>query len=177
MLDLERSSKKLKTAYEPTTVTVSTDEDIYYLLNKAHDNRAVGTTKCNEKSSRSHSIFQLILTGEHPEIKGGMKMQGALNLIDLAGSERLKQSKAEGDTKKETMSINKSLSELGRVITSLNQGQDHIPYRNSKLTKVLEPHLSSESAKVLMIANISPLAGHAAETMNSLRFAANVNSC
>jgi kinesin family protein C1 len=76
-------------AYQPTVLTVDTADDIYFLINKARENRMVAETKCNEHSSRSHSLFQLELNGNHPDIKGGVDICGALNLIDLAGSERL----------------------------------------------------------------------------------------
>lgn len=165
------------TKYEPTIVEVNEAEDVYYLLNKARENRIVAETQCNEHSSRSHSLFQLQIKGYHAEIKGGTTIDGALNLIDLAGSERLHKSKAEGDRLKEAMSINKSLSALGHVIGALASKEKHIPYRNSKLTYILKDHFGSESSKTLMIVNVSPLAVHLVESINSLRFASTVNSC
>lgn len=98
-------------------------------------------------------------------------------MIDLAGSERLNESKVEGHEKKEAISINKSLSSLTDVISSMANKESHIPFRNSKLTFLLQDSLKSESAKVLMIVNVSPLIGSMQETINSLRFASKVNSC
>ena len=99
---------------------------------------------------------------------------GNLNLVDLAGSERLKGEEAARTT--ETKNINKSLSNLGNVILALLKKQDHIPYRNSKLTHLLMPSLGGNS-KTLMLLNISPLDECFNETLNSLRFASNVNNC
>jgi len=101
--------------------------------------------------------------------------------VDLAGSERLEKSGVAGDKErlKETQSINKSLSALGDVIGALGEkgekGDKHIPYRNSKLTYLLQNSLSGNS-KTLMVLNLSPLAAHLNESLTSLRFATKVNS-
>ena len=97
-----------------------------------------------------------------------------MNLVDLAGSERLKNEEAARIA--ETKNINKSLANLGHVILALLQKQDHIPYRNSKLTHLLMPSLGGNS-KTLMLLNISPLDEAYNESLNSLRFGSNVNSC
>lgn len=150
----------------------------------------------NERSSRSHSVFTLRISGTNPLTKESC--EGSLNLVDLAGSERLNSSGA-GSNKgrlKETQNINRSLSALGDVIAALGnappgQGDKHIPYRNSKVTTVpsvlvkklkfitqqltymLQNSLSGNS-KTLMFLNLSPLAAHLNESLCSLRFATKV---
>ena len=103
------------------------------ILQRASKNRTVAATQANERSSRSHSVFILKLTGENSIT--GERSEGTLNLGDFAGSERLSHSGATGDRLKETQNINKSLSCLGDVIGALGQGKEggHIPYRNSKV--------------------------------------------
>ncbi|KAL4236725.1 Kinesin-like protein kifc1 [Mactra antiquata] len=157
-----------------TTVPVSAEHQITDLLKTASRNRAVGETQCNERSSRSHSVFRLKITGAN-EITGE-QCKGTLNLVDLAGSERLKESGATGQRLKETQSINKSLSNLGNVIMALGNKEGHVPYRNSKLTYLLQNSLGGNS-KTLMFVNVSPREENFSETLNSLRFATKVNQC
>lgn len=156
------------------TVNVTSETQVYYLLEKATQNRAVAATQCNERSSRSHSVFRLKLVGENQMT--GEKCQGTLNLIDLAGSERLSQSCSTGERLRETKSINKSLSNLGNVIMALANKEQHIPYRNSKLTFLLQNSLGGNS-KSLMFVNISPKEESLQESLCSLRFATKVNQC
>ncbi|XP_076471326.1 carboxy-terminal kinesin 2-like [Babylonia areolata] len=157
-----------------TTVDVTSQVEIAKLLKQASENRAVAATKCNERSSRSHSIFMLHLAG-HNSITSET-CQGTLNLVDLAGSERLKDSGSEGKRLKETQAINKSLSHLGNVIMALGNKESHIPYRDSKLTHLLQNSLGGNS-KTLMFVNISPKEENFSESLNSLRFATKVNQC
>ncbi|EFA84984.1 kinesin-14 [Heterostelium album PN500] len=157
-----------------TYVPVKQPDDIFTLLNLASKNRAVAKTFCNDRSSRSHSVFQLKLKGYNQFTNE--KTIGLLNLIDLAGSERIAKSGVTGDRLKETQSINKSLSCLSDVISALANKDKHIPYRNSKLTYLLQNSLGGNS-KTLMFVNISTEAKDLQETLSSLRFATKVNSC
>lgn len=153
-------------------VCLDSPEKVEHMLAEAQNNRRVAATKANERSSRSHSVFILRLVGEN--CATGERCEGTLNLVDLAGSERVKHSGAEGDRMKEAQNINKSLSCLGDVIDALGKGSAHIPYRNSKLTHLLQYSLGGNS-KTLMFVMVSPLEGHLKETLTSLRFAAKVS--
>ncbi|TVY33737.1 Kinesin-like protein [Lachnellula subtilissima] len=157
------------------SVSLDSPNAVESILKQADANRSVAATKSNERSSRSHSVFMLKLVGRNSVTNE--TSEGTLNLVDLAGSERLKQSGAEGDRMKETQNINKSLSCLGDVIGALGQGKDggHIPYRNSKLTYLLQYSLGGNS-KTLMFVMASPLEAHLSETLTSLKFATKVHN-
>ncbi|KAJ3364092.1 kinesin-like nuclear fusion protein [Kappamyces sp. JEL0680] len=173
-LEIKHDAKNRTSVTEATVVTVSSPEEVFVLLEKASLNRAVAATNCNERSSRSHSVFTLRLSGTNSMTQE--TCYGVLNLVDLAGSERLSVSGATGDRLKETQAINKSLSSLGDVIAALANKESHVPYRNSKLTYLLQHSLGGNS-KTLMFVNVSPLASSFNETLCSLRFATKVNSC
>jgi kinesin family protein C1 len=143
------------------------------LLARASAVRSTGRTACNERSSRSHMVLSLKLTGKDAE---GEAREGVLHLVDLAGSERLSRSGAEGEALKETQAINKSLSALGDVIGAIAAKAPHVPFRNSKLTHLLSPALGGD-AKTLMLVAVAPTRECAPESLCSLRFAAKVNSC
>lgn len=175
-LEIRHDPKTQKTTVVGlTSVELDSLQKVNSVLSKASDNRSTASTRANERSSRSHSVFMLHIKGRN--VVSGHECSGTLNLIDLAGSERLSHSQATGDRLKETQAINKSLSCLGDVIHALGSGKDksgHIPYRNSKLTYLLQYSLSGDS-KTLMFVNISPLEAHMNETVSSLRFATKVN--
>lgn len=156
-------------------VDVSQPERVASLLERAMKQRSVGATSMNEQSSRSHMVFMLAIEGVNEGT--GQKARGLLNLIDLAGSERLSRSAVTGDRLKETQAINKSLAALGDVIASLGNKEAHVPYRNSKLTYLLQSSLGGASSKTLMFVNVAPSVDSAAESLCSLRFAAKVNAC
>ncbi len=172
-LEIRHDTATFKTAIMGVTVVpLDGPEAVEDVLRRADRNRSVAATKANQRSSRSHSVFILSLAGEN-EITGE-KSEGTLNLVDLAGSERLAHSQAEGARLKETQNINKSLSCLGDVIGALGRGDaGHVPYRNSKLTYLLQYSLGGNS-KTLMFVMISPLQAHLGETLTSLKFATKV---
>lgn len=143
-------------------------------MKQGQANRAVGSHDMNEHSSRSHSILTVTCRGKNKI--DGATTYGKLHLIDLAGSERISKTDASGDRLKEAQNINKSLSALGDVITALgNKKSTHVPYRNSKLTFLLQDSLGGNS-KVLTFVNISPAVYNLGETVCSLNFASRCRS-
>jgi len=146
-------------------------EDVNKGITKGKSNRSTGVTNMNEHSSRSHMLLSVQVTGRNSV--AGINHFGKLHLIDLAGSERLSRSQAKGDRLKEAQSINKSLAALGNVIEALQKKSSHVPYRNSKLTYMLQDSLGGH-AKTLMFINVSPASLDADETNCSLTFATRV---
>uniref|UniRef100_A0A8C0S2Z4 Kinesin-like protein n=1 Tax=Canis lupus familiaris TaxID=9615 RepID=A0A8C0S2Z4_CANLF len=138
-----------------------------------HTNRTTEFTNLNEHSSRSHAL--LIVTVRGVDCSTGLRTTGKLNLVDLAGSERVGKSGAEGSRLREAQHINKSLSALGDVIAALRSRQGHVPFRNSKLTYLLQDSLSGDS-KTLMVVQVSPVEKNTSETLYSLKFAERVRS-
>lgn len=172
------------TVTNTTTLPLDNKEQVDSILSQAMDRRSVAATKANEHSSRSHSVFILKLHGRN-EITGE-ESKGTLNLVDLAGSERIKSAETSGLRLKETQSINKSLCCLGDVIGALGQGTSdrsslagrdatsHIPYRNSKLTYLLQLSLGG-NCKTLMFVMVAPETKCLNETLTSLKFAEKVS--
>jgi kinesin family protein 5 len=149
-------------------VYVSSVQEVYEVLRRGGEARAVSSTNMNAESSRSHSIFVLTVTQKNVET-GSMK-SGQLFLVDLAGSEKVGKTGASGQTLEEAKKINKSLSALGMVINSLTDGKSsHIPYRDSKLTRILQESLGGNSRTTLII-NCSPSSYNDAETLGTLKF-------
>ena len=150
---------------------VRSPNDIYALLERGAQCRTKAYTNMNDVSSRSHAVFTIIL--EQMKISNGRKRfkAGKLNMVDLAGSERVKISGATGKQLDESRRINKSLSALGNVINALTDPKTkHIPYRDSKLTRLLQNSLGG-NCKTSMIAMISPYDGSYNESTSTLNFA------
>jgi kinesin family member C1 len=172
-MEIRMANAKNKTEIYVSNLTeerVETTDYLLELIEIARLNRATAATVSNERSSRSHAVTRIQLVGHHKE-KNETSI-GTINLVDLAGSESPKTSVRMDETK----NINRSLSELSNVILALVQRQDHIPYRNSKLTHLLMPSLGGNS-KTLMFVNVAPFQDCFVESVKSLRFASSVNSC
>ena len=147
---------------------VGCPRDVLNALELGANNRVQAATNMNEHSSRSHSIF--ILTINQTNKKEGFSKIGKLYLVDLAGSEKISKSGATGFTLKEAEKINLSLTTLGRVIYNLTDGKSqHVPYRESKLTRVLQESLGGNS-KTCLIITCSPSIYNESETLSTLRF-------
>lgn len=145
--------------------------EVWEVLQTGSSARAVGSTNANEHSSRSHCILYVMVRGENSI--NGECTRSKLWLVDLAGSERVAKTDVQGDRLKEAQNINKSLSALGDVISSLATKNSHIPFRNSKLTHLLQDSLGGDS-KTLMFVQISPNENDISETLCSLNFASRV---
>ncbi|CDY26163.1 BnaA06g12540D [Brassica napus] len=151
---------------------VTSTSDVLELMNIGLNNRVVSSTALNERSSRSHSIVTVHVRGK--DLKTGSALYGNLHLVDLAGSERVDRSEVTGDRLKEAQHINKSLSALGDVIFSLASKSSHVPYRNSKLTQLLQSSLGGR-AKTLMFVQLNPDVISYSESMSTLKFAERVS--
>ncbi|KAM3329710.1 hypothetical protein ACQJBY_026632 [Aegilops geniculata] len=166
-LDIRSSSNGLFNLPDAKMCPVQSPSDVMTLMLLGEKHRASGPTAMNSRSSRSHSILTVHVNGK--DISGNVSCS-CLHLVDLAGSERVDRSEATGDRLKEAQHINKSLSCLGDVITALAQKNSHIPYRNSKLTQLLQSSLGG-NAKTLMLVHISPEGESYVETLSTLKFA------
>lgn len=161
---------------------VTSPTQVLELLRTGVARRHVGETNMNAESSRSHTIFRMVVESRAVDENSSGAANGAqdavlvatLNLVDLAGSERVVKTGAEGIRMKEGANINKSLLNLGIVINKLTEGAEgkgsHIPFRDSKLTRILQPALGGNS-KTAIVCNVTPAAAHAEETHSTLRFA------
>jgi len=171
--ELKEDPKKGLFVKDLTTVIVKNVQEIDKAMSTGIKHRKTGETAMNKESSRSHSIFVIYIeTAEEKEDKTGQKIKaGKLNLVDLAGSERQDKTHATGDRLKEANKINLSLSALGNVISALVDGKStHVPYRDSKLTRLLQDSLGGNT-KTVMIAALSPVDDNYDETLSTLRYA------
>ncbi|XP_065091012.1 kinesin-like protein KIF3A [Ochlerotatus camptorhynchus] len=152
-------------------------DDLDNIMKLGNKNRVVGATKMNSESSRSHAIFSITIESSETDESGKQFVKmGKLQLVDLAGSERQSKTQSSGLRLKEATKINLSLSVLGNVISALVDGKStHIPYRNSKLTRLLQDSLGGNS-KTVMCASISPADSNYVETISTLRYACRAKS-
>ncbi|KAI9009638.1 P-loop containing nucleoside triphosphate hydrolase protein [Gaertneriomyces semiglobifer] len=154
------------------TFVIKDVQEMDRLMSFGNKNRSVGATEMNARSSRSHSIFTITVEASEKGTDGEEHIRaGKLHLVDLAGSERQSKTGATGDRLKEATKINLSLSALGNVISALVDGKSsHIPYRDSKLTRLLQDSLGG-NAKTMMVATMSPASYNYEETLSTLRYA------
>ncbi len=153
-------------------VLVHDEAEVFAHVNKALQKRQVAATKCNDFSSRSHAIFTMTITLKEMTASGEEEMRvGKLHLVDLAGSENIGRSGATDGRAREAGNINQSLLVLGRVISALVEKRRHVPYRESKLTRLLQDSLGG-ATKTCLIATISPSSGSVEETLSTLDYAA-----
>ena len=170
-LDLKESSDAGVYVKDLTSTVVKTVEEIDKVLQKGKKNRSVGATLMNAGSSRSHSVFTIVVECCSTNDQGEHIRVGKLNLVDLAGSERQSKTGATGSRLKEATKINLSLSALGNVISALVDGKSqHIPYRDSKLTRILQDSLGGNT-KTVMCANAGPADYNYDESLSTLRYA------
>ena len=155
-----------------STFVCKSISEIEHVMNVGNQNRSVGRTNMNEHSSRSHAIFIITVECSEQDTSGESHIRvGKLNLVDLAGSERQAKTGAVGERLKEATKINLSLSALGNVISALVDGKSiHVPYRDSKLTRLLQDSLGG-NARTVMVANIGPANYNYDETITTLRYA------
>lgn len=147
---------------------VSSPEEVMQCIEEGKNNRHVAVTNMNEHSSRSHSVFLIQVKQENTRTQ--KKLIGKLYLVDLAGSEKVSKTGAEGMVLEEAKNINKSLSALGNVIAALAEGtKSHVPYRDSKLTRILQESLGGNSRTTIVIC-CSPASTNEAETKSTLTF-------
>jgi len=153
-----------------TEVTVESEEEVFQVLWKGAQNRAMASTNMNERSSRSHTILGVRLVVSN----NGLVRRSKINLVDLAGSERYKTHQMAQFSEqriKELTSINQSLSTLGNCISALTgKGKSHVPYRNSKLTRLLQDSIGG-NCRTMFIVTVSPSAASCEETVSTLQFA------
>ena len=169
-LDIRRSAEGSIEVPNLTKEPVESIKDVMDLLKKGNKSRSTAATDMNEHSSRSHMVLAV-------EVKSGLGGQpgnnGVLYLVDLAGSERVRKSKVEGEQLKEATHINKSLSALGNVMEALDRKASHVPYRDSKLTYLLQDSLGGNS-RTMMVVTCCPHENAFDESVHALQFATRV---
>jgi len=146
---------------------VTTPEEVFQVIEDGKSNRHIAVTNMNEHSSRSHSVFLINVKQENQETE--KKLSGKLYLVDLAGSEKVSKTGAEGAVLEEAKNINKSLSALANVISALADAKPYVPYRDSKLTRILQESLGG-NARTTIIICCSPASFNEPETKSTLYF-------
>ena len=169
-LDVRREKNGRIEVPNLTKEKVTSIQEVMDLLKRGNSNRATASTDMNEHSSRSHMV---LIVDVYSGIGDAQQNKGTLYLVDLAGSERVRKSKVEGDQLKEAGFINKSLSALGNVMEALDRKSSHVPYRDSKLTYLLQDSLGGNS-RTMMVAAISPVDLSHDESVHALQFATRV---
>jgi kinesin family protein 5 len=152
---------------DATEVYVGCEEEMQEVFQIGTENRTVGNTKMNAKSSRSHSLFIVTIFQRH--CKTDSTKAGKLYFVDLAGSEKISKTGVEGQLLEDAKNINKSLLMLGMVINSLTENKPYVPYRDSKLTRMLKESLGGNSLTTLIV-TCSPNAFNDKESLSTLRF-------
>ena len=153
-----------------TEVEVLGPHDIFHILERSFYSRRTAETMMNRQSSRSHAIFTISVDMRCHGLEGQVVRRGCMQLVDLCGSENLKKSGSEGLRKAEASHIGQSLLVLGRVIRAVVQNAPHVPYRDSKLTRMVAPALGGDAYTVLIL-NVAPGENQAEETLNTLKYA------
>ncbi|KAF8552102.1 kinesin-domain-containing protein [Imleria badia] len=151
-----------------TSLLIDSVEEFDAIYSRASRHRSVGATNLNRASSRSHAVLTIEVT--MTDSAAQKTLTGKINLVDLAGSENNKLTGNDATRMAESAAINKSLSVLGQVVHALNQGASRIPYRNSKLTRILQDALGGSSVG-LLICNLAPGIKFRQDTLNTLNFA------
>mmetsp|Transcript_68544 Transcript_68544/g.108050 ORF Transcript_68544/g.108050 Transcript_68544/m.108050 type:complete len:1004 (-) Transcript_68544:36-3047(-) len=171
---LEIKNEKMKDGsigvrLDSVTVDCTSVADLTKAVEKGFGNRKVTATAMNADSSRSHLMFMIFVKVKE-KAESGRERSGKITIVDLAGSERLAKSQVTGDAQKEAIEINKSLTALGDVMMAVSKKEKMIPYRNHKLTQLMQDSLGG-TAKTLMFVNISPASNNADETICALKYA------
>jgi kinesin family member C2/C3 len=169
-LEIRRSKEGRIEVPNLTKEKVESIQEVMQLLKRGNGNRATATTDMNEHSSRSHMV---LIVDVYSGVDESQRNKGTLYLVDLAGSERVRKSNVQGDQLKEAGFINKSLSALGNVMEALDRKASHVPYRDSKLTYLLQDSLGGNS-RTLMVVTISPMDMSYDESVHALQFATRV---
>lgn len=170
ILDVRRNKNGALEVPGLTKMEVKSLQDVASVLKAGHENRATATTNMNEYSSRSHMVLKVEVTTSVSEHETNV---GNLYLVDLAGSERVAKSEVAGQELKEAGHINKSLSALGNVMEALDRKSSHIPYRDAKLTYLLQDSLGGNS-RTMMVVTVCPNSSSIDESICALQFAQRV---